>query len=405
MRRSPIRSTMAGPSCSSGRSARDGGPARRRGRPGLAAALRAAGPRRRRARPRAPPAGPPRCRATRWRWPGSGCRRCARRDGPRPRTLRRRAGAGAVRRASAAHSMLRLDRPLSASFGLVLATLRPCGRLADGPRRGRRTWRRALAAELEALGGEVVTGHRGGRRSRSCRRRARVLFDLTPAPAPCDRRRPAVRRAPAARRAVPLRPGRVQGRLGARRPDPVAADGPRGAGTVHLGGTLEEIAAPRRRSPRGAASRAARSCSLAQHEPCDPTRRPPASTTAWAYCHVPERLDRRHDRADRGAGRALRPGLPRPDPRRARRRAGRRSRRYNANYVGGDINGGIEDLRQLVIRPWPAARHPYRDRRPALFLCSSSTPPGGGVHGMCGSRRPVGAPPRPALGTPPTGPV
>ena len=88
-------------------------------------------------------------------------------------------------------------------------------------------------------------------------------------------------------------------------------------------------------------------------------------------------------RAHRGAGGALRAGLPRPDPGAQRDHGHRRLERYNANYVGGDINGGLQDLRQLFTRP-TARLVPYATPARGVYICSSSTPPGGGVHGMCG---------------------
>ena len=121
---------------------------------------------------------------------------------------------------------------------------------------------------------------------------------------------------------------------------------------------------------------------LSQPSLFDPTRAPPGAQTAWAYCHVPngstvDMTDRIESQVERFA-----PGFR--DRIRARHvMAPLDFQAYNANYVGGDINGGSQDLRQLFTRP-VARRVPYSTPLPWLYLCSSSTPPGGGVHGLCG---------------------
>ncbi|HEX6869430.1 MAG TPA: hypothetical protein VF119_11525, partial [Candidatus Limnocylindrales bacterium] len=118
-----------------------------------------------------------------------------------------------------------------------------------------------------------------------------------------------------------------------------------------------------------------------QYAPWDATRAPAGKTTAWAYCHVPAgsdvdmtaRIEAQVERFAPGfRDRILARAVHGPAAMEA----------HDANYVGGDINGGVEDIRQLVFRPWPSL-DPYRVGA-GLYLCSSSTPPGGGVHGMCG---------------------
>ena len=122
---------------------------------------------------------------------------------------------------------------------------------------------------------------------------------------------------------------------------------------------------------------------LAQQSLFDPARAPAGKQAAWAYCHVPNGSARRHDRPDR----ARRSSGSRPASATASSRGRRWGRptleAHNPNYVGGDINGGAADLRQLFTRP-VARRSPYTTPIRGVFLCSSSTPPGGGVHGMCG---------------------
>ena len=163
-------------------------------------------------------------------------------------------------------------------------------------------------------------------------------------------------------------------------PVPWAAEGPGRAATVHLGGTLDEIAA-------GEAEVAARRhperpyVLFVQYAAWDPSRAPAGKATAWAYCHVPsgstvDMTDRIEAQVERFA-----PGFRDLILGRATQ-APAAMEAYDANYVGGDINGGLEDIRQLVFRPWPSL-DPYRVGA-GLYLCSSSTPPGGGVHGMSG---------------------
>jgi phytoene dehydrogenase-like protein len=153
------------------------------------------------------------------------------------------------------------------------------------------------------------------------------------------------------------------------------------AGTVHLGGTFDEIAASERAPWEG--RHAERPfVLLVQPTLFDPTRAPPGRHTAWAYCHVPhgsslDVTDRIEAQVERFA-----PGF--------RDLVMARSimttadlERYNPNLVGGDITGGAQLLRQVIARP-VLSTDPYRTPVKGLYLCSSSTPPGGGVHGMCG---------------------
>jgi phytoene dehydrogenase-like protein len=168
-----------------------------------------------------------------------------------------------------------------------------------------------------------------------------------------------------------------------------ALDGPipwtaaecRRAGTVHVGGTLEEVAA---------AENAAWSETpaewpfllVAQQSLFDPSRAPPGKHTGWAYCHVPhgstfdmtERIEAQMERFAPGfrdlilARHVMSPAD---------------FERHNENYVGGDITGGVMDVWQMLARPTSFLR-PYRTGANNLLLCSSSTPPGPGVHGLCG---------------------
>jgi phytoene dehydrogenase-like protein len=164
-------------------------------------------------------------------------------------------------------------------------------------------------------------------------------------------------------------------------PIPFTAPACRQAGTVHLGNTIEEIADGERNTWAGKHPEKP-FVLLAQQSLFDATRAPAGKHTAWAYCHVPN-----GSRVDMSA--AIEKQIERFAPGFREMILARhvmdtaRMEDYNPNYVGGDINGGVIDVRQLFTRP--AVRpSPYRTSAKGLYLCSSSTPPGGGVHGMCG---------------------
>jgi phytoene dehydrogenase-like protein len=153
------------------------------------------------------------------------------------------------------------------------------------------------------------------------------------------------------------------------------------AGTVHIGGTLAEIVAGERAMWRGEHPEKP-FILLAQQSLFDPSRAPAGKHTAWAYCHVPNgstfdmtaRIEAQIERFAPGfRERILARHVMSPA----------QMEQYNPNYVGGDINSGVQDFRQLFTRP--AVRWvPYSTPIKGYYLCSSSTPPGGGVHGMCG---------------------
>jgi phytoene dehydrogenase-like protein len=153
------------------------------------------------------------------------------------------------------------------------------------------------------------------------------------------------------------------------------------AGTVHLGGTLAEIAESERAVWRG--EHAERPLVLlVQPSLFDPTRAPAGRHTGWAYCHVPggsardvsERIERQIERFAPGFRACI---LAKHVYTAAE------MEHYNANYIGGDINGGVQDFWQLFTRP-VLRLNPYATSARGVYLCSSSTPPGGAVHGLCG---------------------
>jgi phytoene dehydrogenase-like protein len=214
----------------------------------------------------------------------------------------------------------------------------------------------------------------------NCRGRAHISSTRRP-PVFCASLAFACRRLPASTGALPLQPRRLQDRLGAGRADPVGGGGVQRAATVHVGGTLEEIAASERAVWRG--EHPVRPfVLLAQQSLFDPTRAPAGKQVAWAYCHVPngstvdmtEDIERQVER--------FAPGFRDRILARSTRHAAAMEA-YNPNYVGGDINGGVQDLFQHFTRP-SLSLTPYRTPAQGIYICSSSTPPGGGVHGMCG---------------------
>ncbi|KAA5542812.1 phytoene desaturase family protein [Adhaeribacter rhizoryzae] len=164
-------------------------------------------------------------------------------------------------------------------------------------------------------------------------------------------------------------------------PIPFTAPEVRQAGTVHLGNTLEEIAASEKSTSQGKHSEKP-FVLLAQQSLFDATRAPSGQHTAWAYCHVPNGSEKDMTAAIENQVERFAPGfrdliLHRHVMNTAQMQA------YNSNYIGGDINGGIIDIGQLFTRP--ALRlSPYRTSAKGIYICSSATPPGGGVHGMCG---------------------
>ena len=152
------------------------------------------------------------------------------------------------------------------------------------------------------------------------------------------------------------------------------------AGTVHLGGTLGEIARSEAAACNGT------SCDkpfvlLVQPSLFDPARAPAGKHTAWAYCHVPPRSADDYTEAIEAQVERFAPGF-RACILARRATSAPALESWNPNLVGGDVSGGSMTLAQLLTRP---TAHLWRTSNPRLYLCSSSTPPGGGVHGMCGS--------------------
>ena len=280
---------------------------------------------------------------------------------------------------NAAHSMLPLDAAATASFGLVLALL---GQTVGWPlpRGGSQTIADALASYLRSLGSEIETGRTVTSLDELHDART-VLLDVTPRQLLAlagDRLDGRYRRALQRYR---YGPGVFKLDWALSGPIPWRAAECSRAATVHLGGTLDEIAASERAPWHG--QTAPRPFVLvAQQSLFDDSRAPAGQHTVWAYCHVPNGSASDMTEAIEAQLERFAPGFR--DLVLARSAMGPvEMEAHNPNYVGGDINGGAANLRQLFLRP--AARiSPYTTPLDGVYLCSSSTPPGGGVHGMCG---------------------
>ena len=278
-----------------------------------------------------------------------------------------------------AHSLLPLDAMASASFGLVLGMT---GHAVGWPlpRGGAQAIADALAAHLLSLGGSIVTGHRVTD-NRELDSAAVVMFDVTPQRlvSMAGDRLPSGFRS----RMLRYRHGPAAFKLDWALSDaiPWSAAECRGAGTVHLGGTLDEIAAGERDVADGRHPERP-FVLLAQPTLFDATRAPAGRHIAWAYCHVPNgsmvdmtaRIEAQVERFAPGFKDLI-----------LQRRVTTPAdlEHHNANYIGGDIVGGANDFWQTIARP-RLALNPYAVPVRGWYLCSASTPPGGGVHGMGG---------------------
>jgi phytoene dehydrogenase-like protein len=279
----------------------------------------------------------------------------------------------------AAHAMLPLDTPPTASFALVLAM---SGHAVGWPvvRGGSQALADALVARYLALGGEVRTCAPVSSLDALPPARA-YLLDVSPRALieiAGDRLpRPYVREL----RRYRFGPGIFKADWALDRPIAWRDERCRRAVTIHLSGKLADVAAAEAAVHAGVLPDRP-FVLLAQPTIVDPTRAPPGKHTAWAYCHVPhgssaDRLRAIEDHIERHA-----PGF-RDSILGCATRNAVQTEQYDPNFVGGDISGGLSNLRQMFFRP-TVRLDPYATDAPGVYLCSSSTPPGGGVHGMCG---------------------
>ena len=279
----------------------------------------------------------------------------------------------------AAHTIMPLTRVATASIGLVLAAVahRTGWPIPGG---GAQSIANALASYLRSLGGEIVTSSPVAS-LRDVPDAGTILLDVTPRQALAiagDRFSSSYRSSLERYR---YGPGACKVDWALSEPVPWRDRACADAGTVHLGGTLDEIVASER-APWNGEHAEKPFVLVAQPSLFDKMRAPPGKHTLWGYCHVPngsdvdmtERIERQIERFAPGFRDCI-----------LHRRVTKASELHlgNANLVGGDIGGGANTLRQLFFRP-VIRRNPYATSVKGLYLCSSSTPPGGGVHGMCG---------------------
>ena len=278
-----------------------------------------------------------------------------------------------------AHSALSLDQPLSAGVAMILGALVHVGGWPF-PKGGAQKISDALASYFRSLGGKVVTGVRIDSLEQLPKCRA-VLCDVTPAQLLkiAGGQLPQSYRRALERYRYGFGVFKVDWALS--QPIPWKHPNCLDAGTVHLGGTLPEIAESERIVAHGGSARQP-FVLLAQHSLFDCTRAPANAHTAWAYCHVPngstvDMTECIEDQVERFA-----PGF-RECILKRHTMSTSQFEAYNPNYIGGDIGGGTFDFRQWLTRP-VFRLNPYCTPNRKLYICSSSTPPGGGVHGMCG---------------------
>ena len=293
------------------------------------------------------------------------------------RTLFQTVEARAVFAGMAAHSILPLDQVGSAAFAWILgASAHAVG--WPIPRGGSQRIASALASYFESLGGQIHLNSEI-RSLDELRGAAAILCDVTPRqflritadclPAGFRRRLERYRYGPGVFKLDWALSGPIPWR------DPRCLE----SATVHLGGTLEEIAASERSAWDGVHTERP-FVLLVQPSLFDPSRAPAGRHTGWAYCHVPngstedmtERIESQVERFAPGFNVLI---LAR------HKMFPADLEQHNANLVGGDIGGGAANLAQLIARPTSSL---YRTPLKNVYLCSASTPPGGGVHGMCG---------------------
>jgi phytoene dehydrogenase-like protein len=279
----------------------------------------------------------------------------------------------------AAHSMIDLRRPITGGYGLLLAAL---AHQVGWPvvRGGSARLAKALVERFTASGGTAETGRPVNDLSDLPSARI-ILLDLTPRQVRkiCGERLPAAYK----RRLGAYRYGPGVFKLDWALSGPVPWRDPAvgGAATVHLGGTLDEIA---RAEGEVAAGRHPDRPYVLAVQPCaaDPSRAPDGKHVLWAYCHVPNGSATDMTAAIENQVERFAPGFRDLILARAAHDTAAMER-HNQNLVGGDIAGGYSGLAQFVRRPGLSPR-PWRTPLPGVYLCSASTPPGAGVHGMGG---------------------
>lgn len=279
----------------------------------------------------------------------------------------------------AAHSIQPLDNIATSAITLVLGT---AGHAVGWPmpEGGSQSLSNALAEHFTFLGGEIETGKMISSVEQLSEAKA-ILFDITPKQILEIAENEIPKSYAKKLNRYRYGPGVFKLDLALDGPIPWKDENCCKAATVHIGGTFEEIAKAESQVFEGIHPEKP-FVLLAQQSLFDSTRAPEGKHTVWCYCHVPngstqDMTQQIEDQIERFA-----PGFKDLILFRNKMNAAD-MQTYNPNYIGGDINGGIQDLRQLYTRPVNLF-DPYRIPNTSFFICSSSSPPGGGVHGMCG---------------------
>jgi phytoene dehydrogenase-like protein len=279
----------------------------------------------------------------------------------------------------AAHAMIPLEKPLTGAFGIILATL---AHAVGWPivKGGSQKLADALAACFQEKGGEIETG-RLISSVHDLPKATYYLFDVTPRQ--LLQMKGLGLSESYRKKLAAFRYGSGVHKMdwALKEPIPWKAAICKKAGTVHLGNSLEEISASIRQTAQGKMP-SSPYIVLAQQSLFDSSRAPAGRHTAWAYCHVPHGsaseaaalIEAKIERYAPGFREVILAGSS---------MSAAAMEQYNPNYVGGDINGGVQDIFQFYTRP-VVSLTPYRTSEKHIFICSSSTPPGGGVHGLCG---------------------
>jgi phytoene dehydrogenase-like protein len=279
----------------------------------------------------------------------------------------------------AAHSIMPLENFATAAIGLVLMA---AGH-AKGwpvPKGGSKQIANALASYFTSIGGKIETGLYVKRLDQLPSARA-MLFDITPKQLLeiAGHKFSSLYRSQLSRYRYGMGVFKIDFALNG--PVPWKSEDVWRAGTVHLGSTFSEIAASEKDTWSGKHP-AKPYVLVAQQSTIDRTRAPEGKHTLWAYCHVPNGSTVDMTSAIENQIERYAPGFKDTIIGKHTLNA-QQMNDYNPNYIGGDINGGAITPSQVFTRP--ALRwSPYRTSAKGIYICSSSTPPGGGVHGMCG---------------------
>jgi phytoene dehydrogenase-like protein len=278
-----------------------------------------------------------------------------------------------------AHSMLPLSKLSSAAIGFVLMTAAHVGGWPI-PRGGSHAIANALASYFKSIGGKIQTDFLVTSLDQLPSAKT-IIFDLSPKHVLeiAGHKFSSIYKWQLNRYRYGMGVFKMDWALS--EPIPFKAEACKLAGTVHIGGTYREIAASELSAWKGRHSE--RPFILtAQQSLFDPTRVPSGKQTVWAYCHVPSGSTKDMSTIIEKQIERFAPGFKDCILQRSSMNSAQMEE-YNPNYIGGDINGGAIDISQLFTRP--ALRlSPYRTSAKGIYLCSASTPPGGGVHGMCG---------------------